>query len=495
MIQIFNDVKGEQENFWNHCHFHPTDAIEDSWGKRLLDRFSSDGAIRTVRMYAMLEDIVTMDEEGSLCYDFRLNDLRLDYLVERGYQVLICYCFFPECITQVRYPDAEPFEGKKRYKDKRVNTLLPKDYGLWEEICYAYTRHIVERYGMDIVSNWRCQCYNEPDGRGFFMSEVPGGCNEERINEYCKVYASFAKGVKRACTEVKIGGPAVGWNKFEFLDAFLKYVKERKVEIDFVSLHNYGTAPIYMSNGTRPLNVKNNIENHKNQLEIITRHGFSHLEIIVDEWGASSIGYANKTREPALIFRETEVFAAYYVRMIYEFIEQELPVDRMLICLSGQHGMTDYFSGYRNFFTMNYIAKPIYAAFVLASKLGRKLLRAQCDNPNIYTIATQTLDDGYAVLMSYCNDCLTEELPQTMEWVEFTQDLTGKRFQIYCIDKKNTNSYRLYERKGIETPSEEEIKELREAGKLKPILDFQMTDGEPLSLTFTANSTYLILVS
>ena len=23
-------------NFWNHIHFHPTDAIEDAWGKRIL---------------------------------------------------------------------------------------------------------------------------------------------------------------------------------------------------------------------------------------------------------------------------------------------------------------------------------------------------------------------------------------------------------------------------------------------------------------------------
>ena len=22
-------------NFWNHIHFHPTDAIEDEWGKEI----------------------------------------------------------------------------------------------------------------------------------------------------------------------------------------------------------------------------------------------------------------------------------------------------------------------------------------------------------------------------------------------------------------------------------------------------------------------------
>ena len=85
---------------------------------------------------------------------------------------------------------------------------------------------------------------------------------------------------------------------------------------------------------------------------------------------------------------------------------------------------------------MNYIAKPIYTAFVLASKLGKRLLRTECDNPNIYTIATKTSDDGYAVLMAYCNDYLTEELPETVEKVEFAQNLDGcvQSSRIYAKD-------------------------------------------------------------
>ena len=52
---------GTLQNFWNHIHFHPTDAIEDDWGRAILDEVAADGVARSVRMYAMLEDIVTMD--------------------------------------------------------------------------------------------------------------------------------------------------------------------------------------------------------------------------------------------------------------------------------------------------------------------------------------------------------------------------------------------------------------------------------------------------
>ena len=49
----------KQSNFWNNIHFHPTDAIEDDWGKRILDTIAEENIADTVRMYAMLEDIVT----------------------------------------------------------------------------------------------------------------------------------------------------------------------------------------------------------------------------------------------------------------------------------------------------------------------------------------------------------------------------------------------------------------------------------------------------
>ena len=75
-------------NFWNHIHFHPTDAVEDDWGQRILNRVASDSVAKTVRIYAMLEDIVTMSEDGKLQYDFTLNDIRLDYMVQKGFKVL-----------------------------------------------------------------------------------------------------------------------------------------------------------------------------------------------------------------------------------------------------------------------------------------------------------------------------------------------------------------------------------------------------------------------
>ena len=100
MIQVSQNVVKKQPDFWNHCLFHPTDAVEDPWGKRILDQMSKDRAINTVRIYTMFEDIVYLDENGKLQYDFRLSDLRLDYLLSKGYNLLLAYAGMPDCIAR-----------------------------------------------------------------------------------------------------------------------------------------------------------------------------------------------------------------------------------------------------------------------------------------------------------------------------------------------------------------------------------------------------------
>ena len=87
-------------NFWNHIHFHPTDAIEDMWGQKILDAASADGAARRIRIYAMLEDIVFEGKDGTLEYDFSETDTRIDYLVSRGFSLLICMNFLPRAIAK-----------------------------------------------------------------------------------------------------------------------------------------------------------------------------------------------------------------------------------------------------------------------------------------------------------------------------------------------------------------------------------------------------------
>ena len=212
MIKIEKEVIKKQPKFWNHALFHPTDAIEDPWGRRILDRMAADGAIKTLRIYAMFEDIVYIGENGEICYDFRLSDLRLDYLLEKGYDLLIAYAGMPDCIALSSDFKVTAAKNKTRYKGKMWNSAPPKDYAIWEELCYEYTKHLVERYGEETVAKWHCQCHNEPEN-AYWMKNVPEV--ELKCREYCKLYDAFVRGVRRASKGIRVGGPALS-HKAEF---------------------------------------------------------------------------------------------------------------------------------------------------------------------------------------------------------------------------------------------------------------------------------------
>ena len=491
MIRITNKVYKTQKNFWNGCVFHPTDAVEDPWGKRILDQMAKDKAINTVRIYTMFEDIVYLDENGELQYDFRVSDLRLDYLVEKGYDLLLAYGGMPDCIARKCAYRISASKNKTRYKGKMWNTSPPKSAEVWEELCYEYTKHIVERYGIERVSKWYCHCFNEVDVSGFFMSELGNEMFETRAEEYYAMYEAFVKGVRRVSDKIPVGGPALA-SRDDFLEAFLKRVKEGKLPMDFISLHHYGCAPWELNAGKKKFCVDNLLEKHRRKIELINRCGFGDKPILIDEWGAATNGYLNKEECPMLMFREKEEFAAYYARLIHDVVYSDLKIEKMMICLSGQHEMTEDFSGFRNFFTLNFIRKPIYNAYVLAAKLHEQILREEHSAENLFVVPTRNDKGEYSVLLTYSSENFTEDIPVIEETIMFEETIKDKQVTVWCIDKNTTNPYRLFQTFGVETPNEEQIKLLQEEGKLKPVL--QEKYSGKLKLSLTSNCTYLITI-
>lgn len=493
MIKISENIVKKQTNFWNGCVFHPTDAVEDPWGRRILDKMAEDRAIRSVRLYAMLEDIVYLGENGELCYDFRLSDLRLDYMVEKGYDLIIAYAGIPDCIASSNNIKTSVSKNKTRYKGKMWNGAPPRDYGQWEQICYEYTKHIIERYGIDRVKEWRLQCFNEPDIGAFFLGNMNDGREAVsiRCREYCKLYESFARGVSRASLDVKIGGPALAYH-LDFLGGWLDFVKEKGLKLDFISAHHYGTGPNELNSGKDRFCVDGFLAHPKRVLQVIAERGFDHLPFVMDEWGMASHGFFNREECPAMMARETEVFSSYFVKLIYKIIESDIKMENLMICLSGQHEMVEDFSGFRNFFTLNFIKKPIYNAFILASRLGEGLISADVDNEKAFLVPTKRRDGSYSILLSYSNEFFDENIPEIEETLIFDEDISDKKVTVWCIDREHTNPYRLFEKLHKDHLDSEDIALLRHEGNLVPLVT--QCVGENIVLKLTANCTYLVEV-
>ncbi len=492
MIRIGSSVVKEQKKIFNQCVFHPTDAVEDAWGKRIIDKMAEDGAIDTVRVYAMLEDIAYRDEDGNLAYDFRTSDTRLDYLTSLGFNLVIAYAGIPDCITSKVGGRTSVAKNKTRYKGKMWNGNPPDDYAEWEEVCYQYTKHISERYG-ERVNGWKFHCFNEPDVVSFFMGELDDRKEaSKRCAEYLKLYEHFVRGVRRANKTVMVGGPALAC-VIDFLECFLNGVKERGLEMNYIAVHTYGTDPELLNSGEETLSVKAMMKRVMDRVRVIEKCGFSHLPIVMDEWGASSHGFFNSEECKILMFRETEINSVYFIRFIKELTDASLPLENLMICLSGQHEMVEDFTGFRNFFTLNFIKKPIYNAYVLASKLHTGVV--ECENNVEYLTVLPTKSDKgeYAAILAYAKEDFSPDAPEITEAVEFSENIVGKKITVWCIDGECANPYRLWQRMGEPRIEGELIKVLREEGKMKPKCSFVATENA-VDLKLTANAVYLITV-
>ena len=162
-----------------------------------------------------------------------------------------------------------------------------------------------------------------------------------------------------------------------------------------------------------------------------------------------------------------------------------------MICLSGQHEMVEDFTGFRNFFTLNFIAKPIYNAHILASKLFDGLLAVETENENLHVIPTKAENGDYAVLLTYASEYFDEDLPAITEKLTFSEDVRRGDVEIYCIDKTHTNPYATALEGNMLIPTGEQLKLLRDEGILKPIYTGKTDE---IKLNLTANATYLVTI-
>ena len=143
------------------------------------------------------------------------------------------------------------------------------------------------------------------------------------------------------------------------------------------------------------------------------------------------------------------------------------------------------------FFTLNFFAKPIYNAYVLAGRLHSGLLDVTCDSKNVYTVPTKDEKGNIAVLVSYSGQRFEEDIEDLSETVSFDEDIVGKKVTVWCIDRDTTNPYSKWKKLGEPEMTGDMIKLLREESKLKPISEF-VAKTNSVELNLTANCVYLV---
>ena len=179
---------------------------------------------RYVRFHAILHDEVGVyneDEHGNPVYNFAYVDQIYDGLLKNGVRPFVEISFMPKKLAF--NPDAlHPFWYKQ-------NVSPPKSMERWDDLMKHFAQHLVDRYGIDEVSQWYFEVWNEPN------IDFWGGIPRER--SYFELYAHTARDLKSVNSKIRVGGPATA--AIAWISDFLKFTAQNRVPVDFVSTHAY----------------------------------------------------------------------------------------------------------------------------------------------------------------------------------------------------------------------------------------------------------------
>src|SRR6202022_1851930 len=178
-----------------------------------------------VRFHAIFHDEVGVydeDNDGKPAYNFSYVDQIYDGLLENHVRPFIELSFMPKKLTSD--PNALHAFWYKQ------NVAPPKDWGKWEQLIEAFSRHLVERYGENEVAQWYFEVWNEPN--------IDFWAGEPKDSTYYDLYDHTARALKRVSARLRVGGPATA--QAAWADRFLAHCKEKNVPVDFVSSHVYG---------------------------------------------------------------------------------------------------------------------------------------------------------------------------------------------------------------------------------------------------------------
>lgn len=177
-----------------------------------------------IRFHAIFDDevgVYSEDGQGQPVYNFSYVDQIYDGLLENGVRPFIELSFMPGQLA------AKPILQAFWY---HPNISPPKDWDRWGNLVEAFVRHLVDRYGIDEVSSWYFEVWNEPN--------ISFWAGEPKEETYYQLYDQAARAIKRVSPRLRVGGPATA--QAAWADRFIRHCAAGNVPVDFVSTHVYG---------------------------------------------------------------------------------------------------------------------------------------------------------------------------------------------------------------------------------------------------------------
>ncbi len=421
-----------------------------------------------VRFHAIFHDEVGVydeDKDGKPAYNFSYVDQIYDGLLENHVRPFIELSFMPKKLASD--PNALHAFWYKQ------NVAPAKDWDKWQQLIENFTRHLVERYGENEVSQWYFEVWNEPNID--FWAGVP------KETTYYELYDRTARAIKRVSPSLRVGGPATA--QAAWVDRFLAHCKEKNVPVDFASTHVYGNDKAEDVFGTHEQISRNQMVCRavKKVHDQIAASPYPNTPLIWSEFNAS---YMN---EPAVTdtafigpwmadtIRQCDGLTAMMSYWTFSDVFEEQGVVK-----------TPFYGGF-GLLAERSISKPAFNDFALLHQLGDTRLDVNSDS----VLATRRKDGSLAIAV--WNLFLPEEAgsPKTVT-LHFKGLSSAPSARITIVDKERGSPLPAWEKMGRAAfPTLAQIEALRKAAAL-PAAQTQSLKSGSLTLTLQPQALALI---
>ena len=198
--------------------------------------------------------VIQKKSDGSYEYDWSHLDAVISEILKTGARPFLCLSYMPIALSR----DNTPYQAPTNIND-------------WRVLCTELVRHMKTRFDL---TGLYYEVWNEPDLKEFWKGSQ---------QDYFDLYQASVEAIKGTDSTAKVGGPAVSNIVMGWARPFLEFVKNLKLQLDFVSWHLYNQDPATYSQ------VIQYLKQTLSGLEFPTS-----VELILTEWNMSgSLNGAN----------------------------------------------------------------------------------------------------------------------------------------------------------------------------------------------------------
>ena len=457
-------------HFWEHM-FGSGRAIlsmRESYRQDLRD-VKGITDMQYVRFHAIFHDEVGVydeDAQGQPIFNFSYVDQIYDGLLANGVRPFVELSFMPKKLA-ANQDALHPFWYKE-------NVSPPKDYGKWDELITQFAKHLVERYGIDEVSQWYFEVWNEPN--------IDFWAGDPKQATYFELYDHTARAIKAISPRLRVGGPATA--QAAWADAFVKHCADNHVPVDFVSSHVYGNDKSEDVFGTHEKIPRDRMVCRAigKVHEQIKSSAMPNLPLLWSEFNAS---YANEPDVTDTVYMGP--WLADTIRQCDGLVD-EMSYWTFSDVFEEQGVVKQPFYGGFGLLAERGIPKPSFNAFLMLHKLGDQRLKLDSDSALI-----TRRKDGTLVIAAW--NMADPGVQGSAKQLEFHfEHAKVSKVQVTRLDADHGDVHKAYEAmRSPRYPTREQIEKLRAASRL-PAPEMESVRNGSMTLEIPAHGLVLMEV-